>query len=91
MPATHLRAVLHDEARRRGHRAIDRRSIVEAHAGRLWATVCGPLGALFQFNGTAVYKNAPKQSYCLQVAFKIETLACRQREVRCRILPSTAA
>ena len=26
-----------------------RRSIVEAHAGRLWAIVCGPLGALFQF------------------------------------------
>jgi hypothetical protein len=25
------------------------RSIVEAHSGRLWATRCGPRGALFQF------------------------------------------
>jgi signal transduction histidine kinase len=25
------------------------RSIIEAHGGRLWATVCEPRGALFQF------------------------------------------
>jgi len=25
------------------------RSIVESHGGRLWATACQPLGALFQF------------------------------------------
>jgi signal transduction histidine kinase len=25
------------------------RSIIEAHGGRLWATRCEPLGALFQF------------------------------------------
>ena len=25
------------------------RSIIEAHGGRLWATACGPRGALFQF------------------------------------------
>jgi len=25
------------------------RSIIDAHGGRLWATTCGPRGALFQF------------------------------------------
>lgn len=30
------------------------RSIIEAHAGRLWATVCEPRGALFQFTIPAI-------------------------------------
>jgi len=29
------------------------RSIIEAHRGRLWATNCEPLGALFQFTISA--------------------------------------
>ena len=42
-------------------------------------------------DGTLCYPAPRVGAFATHVAFKIETLACRQREVRCRILPSTAA
>src|SRR6266404_7640858 len=66
-----------------GYRLSICRSIVEAHAGRLWATVCGSLGALAPRGVQQVIDEASEVQIYLdahpEIAARIATFS-RQRE-----------
>jgi signal transduction histidine kinase len=41
--------LLHHQIQRHGYGTLDLPVVIDAHGGRLWATTCGPRGALFHF------------------------------------------